>query len=79
MARRCVLLTRTVRRRLAKSHAVERAETDRAMTALRTECGRLERAIAAQERIIVYRQSLRWWLALPWLRLRLWWQRARDE
>ncbi len=62
-----------------KGHAVERAETDRAMTALRTECGRLERAIAAQERIIVYRQSARWWLALPFLRLRLWWQRARDE
>ena len=36
-----------------------------------------QRAIAAQERIIAYRQSARWWLALPWLRLRLWWQRVR--
>jgi SAM-dependent methyltransferase len=35
------------------------------------------RAIAAQERIIAYRQSARWWLALPWLRVRLWWQRVR--
>ena len=32
---------------------------------------RLERAIAAQERIIAYRQSARWWLKLPWLRVRL--------
>ena len=34
-------------------------------------------AIAAQERIIAYRQSARWWFALPWLRVRLWWQRVR--
>lgn len=39
------------------------------------ETGRLERALAAQDRIIAHRQSLRWWLALPWLRLKLWWQR----
>ncbi len=43
--------------------------------ALRAEIGRLERALAAQERIISYRQSARWWLALQWLRLRLLWQR----
>ena len=59
--------------------SAERAESERAISALRTECGRLERAIAAQERIIVHRQSIRWWFALPWLRLRLWWQRARGE
>jgi len=41
------------------------------------ECERLERAIAAQERIIAYRQSARWWFSLPWLRVRLWWQRVR--
>ncbi len=34
--------------------------------------GRLEAALAAKERIIAYRQSARWWLRLPWLRLRLW-------
>lgn len=33
---------------------------------------RLERAVEAQERIITYRQSFRWWLQLPWLRLRHW-------
>jgi SAM-dependent methyltransferase len=36
---------------------------------------RLERAIAAQERIIAYRQSARWWIKLPWLRVRLLWNR----
>jgi hypothetical protein len=39
---------------------------------LASEQGRLEAALAAQERIIAYRQSARWWLRLPWLRLRLW-------
>jgi SAM-dependent methyltransferase len=42
-----------------------------------TECDRLERALAAQERIIAYRQTMHWWFALPWLRVRLWWQRLR--
>ena len=41
-----------------------------AADALREENERLERAIAAQERIIAYRQTLRWWLALPWIRVR---------
>ena len=45
--------------------------------ALSAEAQRLERALEAQERIIAHRQSLRWWLALPWLRLKLWWQRTR--
>jgi SAM-dependent methyltransferase len=36
-------------------------------------------ALAAQERIIDYRQSLRWWTMLPWLRLRAGWQRIRGE
>ena len=44
---------------------------------VRSEQTRLEAALAAQERIIAYRQSLRWWLRLPWLRLRLWLARAR--
>jgi SAM-dependent methyltransferase len=48
-----------------------------AIAAQGAECERLERAIHAQERIIAYRQSARWWFSLPWLRLRLWWQRVR--
>lgn len=45
--------------------------------ALGEERDRLERALAAQERLIAYRQSLRGWLTLPWMRARLWWQRRR--
>ncbi|HZQ60328.1 MAG TPA: methyltransferase domain-containing protein [Casimicrobiaceae bacterium] len=36
---------------------------------------RIDAAIAAQERIIAYRESLRWWLQLPWVRAHSWWQR----
>jgi hypothetical protein len=52
----------------------ELASAQQAIDVLRTEGDRLERALAAQERIIAYRQSARWWLALPWLRVRLWWK-----
>ncbi len=45
--------------------------------ALGEERDRLERALAAQERLIAYRQSVRGWLSLPWMRARLWWQRRR--
>jgi hypothetical protein len=58
--------------------AAARAESEReardAIGALEAECKRLEKAIAAQERIIAYRQSARWWIQLPWLRIRLVWQ-----
>jgi SAM-dependent methyltransferase len=56
----------------------ERAVTTtvRAVAAYQAESERLERAIGAQERIIAYRQSARWWLSLPWLRIRLWWKRV---
>jgi len=55
--------------------AAQVASARSALDAQRAECDRLDRAVAAQERIIAYRQSARWWFALPWLRLRLWWQR----
>ena len=48
-----------------------------ALAAVQDENARLERAIAAQERIISYRQSARWWIALPWIRMRAWMQRLR--
>jgi len=38
---------------------------------------RLAAEIAAQERIIAYRESVRWWLTLPWLRARRFWHRIR--
>jgi SAM-dependent methyltransferase len=47
-----------------------------ASEALEAERQRLERAIAAQERIIAYRQSARWWMQLPWLRVRNLWQKV---
>jgi len=47
--------------------------------ALEDERLRLERAIGAQERIIAYRQSARWWVRLPFLRVKLLWKRIRGE
>jgi len=47
-----------------------------ANAALEAERERLERATAAQERIIAYRQSARWWVRLPWLRVKLLWNRT---
>jgi ubiquinone/menaquinone biosynthesis C-methylase UbiE len=44
---------------------------------LEAEQVRLEAALTAQERIIAYRQSARWWIRLPWVRLRLLWDRLR--
>ncbi|MEO8485582.1 MAG: methyltransferase domain-containing protein [Betaproteobacteria bacterium] len=45
---------------------------------LEAECARLDRALEAQSRLIAYRQSFRWWLALPWMRARLAWKRWTD-
>ena len=57
--------------------AADAADARQQVGALDAERQRLERAIAAQERIIAYRQSARWWLALPWLRLKLLFARGR--
>jgi|SRR2546427_5987554 len=40
------------------------------VAAAEAESARLTAALAAQERIIAYRQSLRWWIRLPWFRLK---------
>jgi SAM-dependent methyltransferase len=47
------------------------------IAALGTERDQLAAQIAAQERIITYRESVRWWLALPWIRARRIWARIR--
>lgn len=39
----------------------------------------MRRQLEAQERLIAYRQSARWWLVLPWLRIRRAWERFRPE
>ena len=54
---------------------VELASARQAVDALEAERARLERALAAQDRIIAYRQSARWWVQLPWLRVRHVWRR----
>lgn len=65
---------------LAKANeALARRESElstlrKTATAMQAEQRSLEAALAAQERIIAHRQSLRWWWQLPWLRARLSWQ-----
>ncbi len=46
------------------------AASNAALAAAREELARREAAQAAQERIILHRQSVRWWLALPFVRLK---------
>jgi SAM-dependent methyltransferase len=73
------------RAQLSRTIAALASESEKALTAgeavaaLQNECGRLERAITAQERIIAYRQSARWWLKLPWLRVKLLWKRLASK
>ena len=52
-----------------------RRELDSALDRTRHEHQRLEDVIADQQRVIDYRQSARWWFALPWLRAKLAWKR----
>jgi SAM-dependent methyltransferase len=47
------------------------ADGAQAIAALEREIARLHDAVTAQERIVSYRQSFRWWLQLPWVRLKL--------
>jgi ubiquinone/menaquinone biosynthesis C-methylase UbiE len=54
-----------------------RSDLEASVGALEAERIRLGAAVAAQERIIAYRQSARWWVRLPLLRVRLWWERMR--
>jgi ubiquinone/menaquinone biosynthesis C-methylase UbiE len=59
-----------------RTHAEERARQE-LLSTFTAEQERLTRQIEAQERIIGYRESVRWWLALPWLRARRVWNRIR--
>jgi ubiquinone/menaquinone biosynthesis C-methylase UbiE len=59
----------------ASSARAELASARQAVDALEAERKRLESALAAQDRIIAYRQSARWWVQLPWLRVRHVWRR----
>ncbi|HVF64212.1 MAG TPA: methyltransferase domain-containing protein [Casimicrobiaceae bacterium] len=48
---------------------------EHAVAAYKAENARLDAALAAQDRIISYRQSARWWLRLPFVRVKLLWHR----
>jgi SAM-dependent methyltransferase len=63
-----------------RAHAAEievRTRTEAELAAAHAERERLAREIEAQERIISYRASVRWWLKLPWIRARRVWNRIR--
>lgn len=47
-------------------------ERDRVVTVLQSEIARLHEEVNGKERLVTYRQSFRWWVTLPWMRLRLW-------
>lgn len=66
------------RKELARCQA-EVAALKRTIASLQGEQGSLQAALAAQERIISHRQSLRWWLRLPWVRAKLSWQHWRGQ
>jgi hypothetical protein len=57
-------------RQSAEALAMARAERDQMRTALGAEIERLNALIKDLERSVTYRQGVRWWLTLPWLRLR---------
>ena len=61
----------------AKAIAALERRVQELITTVRAEQKRLEAALSAQERIIAYRQSFRWWLRMPWIRVRLWLARSR--
>jgi ubiquinone/menaquinone biosynthesis C-methylase UbiE len=53
------------------------AALDARIAVLETEQARLQAALQALERTIAYRQSARWWIKLPWFRMKLWLARTR--
>ena len=57
--------------------AALRHELSEVHAAHEREHARLTREVEAQERLVAYRESVRWWLVLPWLRARRLWNRFR--
>jgi SAM-dependent methyltransferase len=53
------------------------AEREHRIAALDSEQNRLLAALRAAELTVAYRQSARWWVKLPWFRLKLWRDRTR--
>jgi SAM-dependent methyltransferase len=65
-------------RRQVGTFAASIGKLEQRVAELAAEQERQQGALAAQERIIAYRQSARWWLVLPWLRIRRVWDRIRS-
>ena len=63
---------------LARREA-ELAKARHAHAALQGEQRALQAALAAQERVIQYQHGLRWWLRLPWLRMKRGWRQWRGQ
>lgn len=58
-----------------RAHAVAALQSH--VAALDGEQRRLQAALHASEVTVAYRQSARWWVKLPWFRLKLWLARTR--
>jgi SAM-dependent methyltransferase len=65
-------------RRRIEALGADLARHQRRAGELAAEHERQQAALVAQERIIAYRQSARWWLVLPWLRIRRAWERIHS-
>ena len=65
-------------RRRYDALAAELPQRERRVAELTAEHERQRVELAAQERIIAYRQSVRWWIVLPWVRVRRAWDRIRS-
>lgn len=65
-------------RQLAQ-HVLEREAHEGDVQRQAAELDEARAAVAAQERIIDYRQTWRWWAMLPVLQARGWWRRVRGE
>jgi uncharacterized protein (DUF3084 family) len=80
VAERDEALTKAADEQAAAERRLARARADdvlarKHIAELEADCARLDRALESQERIIAYRQSLRWWFGLPWMRAKLAWKR----
>ncbi len=58
---------------LAQTHA----GLESRIAALDAEQNRLHAALRTAEVTVTYRQSARWWVKLPWFRVKLWLARTR--
>lgn len=68
---------REERNRQLAELALTNAALESRIAALGAEQNRLHAALRATELAVAYRQSARWWVKLPWFRVKLWLTRTR--